>query len=301
MQKLETRPNRVGLNGTSDIDKESSIEKLKNHLTPIRAYTDLLYQGKFGKLSDSQRQKIELINEQTKKITSYLETIKNEGFSQLEPAKVNDQTHGLELNTLTSKLKERITQATLLKKEKYSDFTKDQTQELKLNVLRSELKEKLTQATLLKAERDSDSIRVEKSHMQYDIDAISREITKIQKKSMKILIVNSNESLCKMLETYLIRKGHDCLCAIDGRNGLSLIENEKFDVVLLGLTMPNFNGYDVIDALEKSEKLKKNKIIIFTAVHLSQSEIEDLLKRGVYSYVRQPVKLDVLLRILKTI
>ena len=74
-----------------------------------------------------------------------------------------------------------------------------------------------------------------------------------------------------------------------------------FDAVLLGLTMPNFSGYDAIDALEKSGKLKENKIIIFTANHLSQSEIENLLKRGVYSYLGLPVKLDILLKILETI
>lgn len=118
---------------------------------------------------------------------------------------------------------------------------------------------------------------------------------------MKILIVYHNKPLCMMFEDFLIKKGHDCSCAVDGRNGLSLIEKEKFDAVLLGLTMPNFSGYDAIDALEKSGKLKENKIIIFTADHLSQSEIENFLKRGVYSYLGLPVKLDILLKILETI
>jgi len=118
---------------------------------------------------------------------------------------------------------------------------------------------------------------------------------------MKILIVYHNKDLCMMLENFLIKMGHDCSCAVDGRNGLSLIEKGKFDTVLLGLTMPNFSGYDVIDALEKSGKLKENKIIIFTVPHLSQLEIENFLKRGVYSYLGLPVKLDILLKTLETI
>ena len=60
--------------------EESLNEKLKNYLTPIGTYADLLSQEKFGKLSDSQKEKIELIKEQTKKITNYLDTKKNEGF-----------------------------------------------------------------------------------------------------------------------------------------------------------------------------------------------------------------------------
>lgn len=118
---------------------------------------------------------------------------------------------------------------------------------------------------------------------------------------MKILIVYHKKDLCQMLDTYLTQKGHDCICAVDGRNGLSLIEKEKFDAVLLGLKMLGFSGYDIIDALEKNGKLKENNIIVFSAAHLSQSEIEDLLKRDVYSYLRMPVKLDVLLKTLGTV
>ena len=155
--------------------------------------------------------------------------------------------------------------------------------------------------TLLKEERDSDSIRVEKRQLEYDTNTIPREISKIRKKTIKLLIVYNKENLCKMLETSLIKRGLDCIGVVDARIGLSLIEREKFDAVLLDLMMPGFSGYDIIDALEKNGKLKENNIIIFTAVHHSQSEIEDLLERGVYSYLRQPVRLDALVRILETV
>jgi len=147
--------------------------------------------------------------------------------------------------------------------------------------------------------KNSKKIKDLENGVEYDIDAFSREIAKIQKKSLKILIIYNNKDLCKTLETYLIEEGHDCICAVNGRNGLSLIESEKFDIVLLGLMMPEFSRYDIIDILEKNGKLKETNIIVLSSVHIPQSEIEDLLKRGVYSYLRQPVKPDVLLRILE--
>ncbi|KAG2477506.1 MAG: hypothetical protein NPMRTH1_1100005 [Nitrosopumilales archaeon] len=246
-------------------EHESSSEKLKNYLTPIGTYADLLSQEKYGKLLEPQKEKIELIKEQIKKITNYLETIKNEGISQPEPAMINYQEG-----------------------------------ELKLNVLKNELREMLTQATLLKEERGFNS-GMEKMHLKYDINTFSKEITKIQKKSLKTLIVHNNKNLCKIFETYLIREGHDSICAFDGRNALPLIENEKFDAVLLALTTSDFSGNDIIDALEKKGKLKENNIVVLSSIHLSQSEIEDLLERGVYSYLRLPVKPDVLVKILETI
>ena len=154
---------------------------------------------------------------------------------------------------------------------------------------------------MLKEERDSDSVRVEKRHLEYDIDEFAKEITKIQKKSLKILIIYNNKDLCKSIETYLIKEGHDCIYAVIDRNALSLIESEKFDAVLLGTTMQEFSGYDIINALEKKGKLKENNIIVFDVLGLSQSLIEELLKRGVYSYLKLPVKPDVLLRILEKI
>jgi len=149
--------------------------------------------------------------------------------------------------------------------------------------------------------KNGKKIRDLENGVEYDIDAFFREITKIQKKSLNTLIFHNNKNLCKNFETHLIREGHDSICAFDGRHALSLIEKEKFDVVLLGLTMPDFSGYDIIDALEKKGKLKENNIIVLSSVHLSQSEIEDLLKRGVYSYLRLAVKPDVLVRIVETV
>ncbi len=117
---------------------------------------------------------------------------------------------------------------------------------------------------------------------------------------MKILVIDSNKTICGMLSDYFTKEGHDCLCAVDGRNGLSLILKEKYDAVLLCLKMPEFSGYDLIDALEEKGKLRESNIIVFTSVHLSESEIKELERRGVCSYLRQPAKLDVILKAIET-
>lgn len=117
-------------------------------------------------------------------------------------------------------------------------------------------------------------------------------------KTKKVLIVDSNKDLCTMFTNYLIKCGHDCVCAVDKRNGLTLIQEQKFDVILLNLQDPGFNGYDVIDALEKDVKLKENKVFVWTTLDLSQPEIDDLLKRGVQSCLKKPVRIDMLLKTL---
>jgi len=109
---------------------------------------------------------------------------------------------------------------------------------------------------------------------------------------MRILLIDDNEQITKMLTTFLHLNGHECIATNDGRNGVEILKKENFDAVLLDLAMPEFSGYDVIDVLEKEKELEKNKIIIFTASTISQNELDNLVKRGVHSYLLKPSDLD---------
>jgi two-component system, OmpR family, response regulator len=51
----------------------------------------------------------------------------------------------------------------------------------------------------------------------------------------------------------------------DGQKGLDCIRNEKFDLVLLDLAMPEFSGIDVIKSLKEEGAIESKNIDIFTA------------------------------------
>lgn len=114
-------------------------------------------------------------------------------------------------------------------------------------------------------------------------------------KNLEILIVDDNEQITKMLTTFLELKDHKCTVANDGKEGLELIKENRHDVILLDLAMPEFDGYSVIKDLEDSNQLKDHKIIVFTASTITQEELDDLVKRGVTSYILKPIDIDVLL------
>jgi len=114
-------------------------------------------------------------------------------------------------------------------------------------------------------------------------------------KSLEILIVDDNEQITKMLSTFLELKDHKCTVANDGKEGLELIKENRHDVVLLDLAMPEFDGYSVIKDLEENNTLKDHKIIVFTASTITQDELDELVKRGVTSYILKPIDIDILL------
>ena len=124
---------------------------------------------------------------------------------------------------------------------------------------------------------------------------------KEETKSLKILIVDDNEQITKMLNTFLQLKEQSCTVANDGKEGLKLIKENDHDVVLLDLAMPEFDGYAVIQDLEDNDLLKDRKIIVFTASTITQDELDNLVVRGVKSYILKPIDIDVLLsRIIET-
>jgi CheY-like chemotaxis protein len=118
---------------------------------------------------------------------------------------------------------------------------------------------------------------------------------KEESKSLKILIVDDNEQITKMLTTFLELKEQSCTVANDGKEGLKIIKENNHDVILLDLAMPEFDGYSVIKDLEDNNLLKDNKIIVFTASTITQEELDKLVDRGVKSYILKPIDIDTLL------
>ncbi|MFQ5475485.1 MAG: response regulator [Nitrosopumilus sp.] len=113
--------------------------------------------------------------------------------------------------------------------------------------------------------------------------------------NLKILIIDDNEQITKMLTTFLELKDQECTVANDGKEGLELIKSNEYDVVLLDLAMPEFDGYSVIKDLEENKTLKDHKIIVFTASTITQEELDELVNRGISSYILKPIDIDELL------
>jgi len=113
---------------------------------------------------------------------------------------------------------------------------------------------------------------------------------------MNILAIDDNEDILSLLKTVLTSKGHDFVQASNGKDGVKLIEEQNFDAILLDLAMPEFSGRDVVESLEKNDRIKNQKIILFTASSATNKEIDALLKHdGVKSCIRKPIEIDVLI------
>ncbi|MGR3303462.1 MAG: response regulator [Candidatus Scalindua sp.] len=79
----------------------------------------------------------------------------------------------------------------------------------------------------------------------------------IKSKSLRILVVDDEEEICKILDNFLSKKGHLVRTVDSGREAIILTKAADYDLVLCDLVMPDVFGYDVIKALNKLEKRPK--------------------------------------------
>ncbi|KAG2474496.1 MAG: hypothetical protein NPMRTH4_380002 [Nitrosopumilales archaeon] len=112
---------------------------------------------------------------------------------------------------------------------------------------------------------------------------------------MKILGIDDNEDLLQLCEIAVSAGGHEYSSTNNGKDGLELIRKQDFDVVLLDLSMPDFSGLDVLDALVNDGIINKQKIVVFTASTPSQEESKSLFEKGVHSILTKPLDPDLLL------
>jgi CheY-like chemotaxis protein len=109
---------------------------------------------------------------------------------------------------------------------------------------------------------------------------------------MKILGIDDNEDLLQVCELVMNSEGHEYTGIDNGKEGLELIRDEKFDVLLLDLSMPDFSGQEVMDALVKDGIMNKQKIVVFTATSPTKKEIGLYLEKGAHSVLKKPVEPD---------
>ncbi len=110
----------------------------------------------------------------------------------------------------------------------------------------------------------------------------------------KILIVEDNELNRDMLSRRLLRRGYEIAMAVDGGEGLAKADTEKPALILLDMSLPVMDGWQVARALKASETLKVIPVIALTS-HAMAGDREQALAAGCDDYDTKPIELPRLL------
>lgn len=111
-----------------------------------------------------------------------------------------------------------------------------------------------------------------------------------------ILIVEDEEGIVQFLKQGLEEENYKVSAAPNGLEGLTLFQNEKFDLVLLDWMLPKMTGLEVCQKIRETNS--KTPIIFLTAKDTVQETVEGL-KTGANDYIKKPFSFDELIERIK--
>ena len=125
--------------------------------------------------------------------------------------------------------------------------------------------------------------------------AASDEVTaKAEKDTKRILVVDDDEDIVKLVRMYLEHHRYEVATANDGQEGLEKAKAEKPDLIVLDLMLPKMNGYKVCGLLKKDTKYAKTPVILFTA-KAQEKDVKLGEDVGADAYITKPLEPEILL------
>ena len=110
----------------------------------------------------------------------------------------------------------------------------------------------------------------------------------------RILLVDDEPSIVKMVGKRLEIEGFQVILATDGQAALSRVQTDHPDLVILDLMLPKLNGYEICTMLKQDTRHRHIPVVIFTAKTQEKDE-KMAVDCGADAFVRKPFRAEELL------
>ena len=118
--------------------------------------------------------------------------------------------------------------------------------------------------------------------------------------SKKIAVIEDNKTNIKLIRYQLEMEDFDVHIEETGTAGLKMIKNQKPDMVILDIGLPDIDGFELCKTLRKDKVTKDYPIIMLTAKGEDRDKIEGL-KLGADDYITKPYNADELILRIKNL
>ncbi|GAQ94874.1 two-component system, cell cycle response regulator DivK [Thermodesulfovibrio aggregans] len=103
-----------------------------------------------------------------------------------------------------------------------------------------------------------------------------------------ILVVDDNEDSRELVKKILKKQGYEIIEAVDGEDALAKAIAYRPDLILMDISIPKIDGYEVTKRLKSRIDFKDTPIIAFTA-HAMRGDQEKALEAGCDGYISKPI------------
>ena len=103
----------------------------------------------------------------------------------------------------------------------------------------------------------------------------------------KILAVDDERHIVRLVQVNLERAGYQVVTAYDGKEALEKVESEQPDLVVLDVMMPYMDGFEVLKTLRKNQPTRELPVIMLTA-KAQDADVFRGWQSGVDCYLTKP-------------
>jgi PAS domain S-box-containing protein len=115
---------------------------------------------------------------------------------------------------------------------------------------------------------------------------------RFQSMTKKILYIEDNETNLQLVKKIFEPYPNITLrFAVNGQEGIEVALNEKVDLILLDIHLPDMSGYEVFEILQENEITKSIPVIALSA-YAMKDEIQKVLKKGFAEYLTKPINIE---------
>jgi len=112
----------------------------------------------------------------------------------------------------------------------------------------------------------------------------------------KVLVLDDDKDIQGLMLEVLSRKGYKVMLAGDGVEGLKKISEDRPDLIILDLMMPNMNGFEFYRQLKANENFNKIPVVVLSALRETDLGKNNSILHGIKRFFTKPFDMDSLLR-----
>lgn len=103
----------------------------------------------------------------------------------------------------------------------------------------------------------------------------------------RVMAVDDDHVILGLLQVNLDMEGHEMVAAVDGREALDKVQEDRPDLILLDVMMPNVDGWQVAEQLKRDEATAGIPVVVLSA-RAMEADVQRGTELGVDSYVTKP-------------
>jgi PAS domain S-box-containing protein len=131
---------------------------------------------------------------------------------------------------------------------------------------------------------------------------VTRHVLREERRRSTILLVEDNSVNQTLAMRLLEKRGYAVTVAGDGQHAVSILETQRFDVVLMDIQMPVMDGFQATAAIREKEKTTgEHLLIIAMTAHALVGDQERCLAAGMDAYISKPIRTTELFSAIETL